>query len=420
MKHTFSDGISGMGCVFTLLIALAHLIQTALLALPLAILAMGAVWLIFVCFSLVVWRSRLPALWLIAAVGEYIFHSCSYLSGWGGNFYALIAACVALAAGIAGTAVQIVKRIKPRLPIVPLTSFLLVGALFGLVWGAGVGHSALKSGPAEHEILAVPRCYEAVCAQEGTVRKFSYQTKAYATDGRTVSKEAYLYLPYGYTKEREYDILYLLHGTGDGADYWMGRHPENKRIVDNLIARGDIRPLLIVMPTWYVGNDCADDPDRLTYSFRQEIRNDLMPAVEGAYSTYAASPTEEEFRASRSHRAFAGLSRGSITMFHSVMTGCLDFFASFGAFSGCKTTEEEFAEMGSEKFASYPIDLFYNTSGSFDFLLAEHLTAVRALTAREDRLTWGENTFFDLYPMVYHEAPSWHLALYNFLQHVFR
>ena len=46
-----------------------------------------------------------------------------------------------------------------------------------------------------------------------------YDTKAYATDERDVKKTAYVYLPYGYSEEKEYNILYLMHGTGDDEKY---------------------------------------------------------------------------------------------------------------------------------------------------------------------------------------------------------
>ena len=81
-----------------------------------------------------------------------------------------------------------------------------------------------------------------------------------------------------------------------------------------MIAEGDIDPLIVVTPTFYVEDDCADDLDQLTYSFAKELRNDLMPEIESSYSTYAKSADDKGFSKSRDHRAFAGLSRGAVTM----------------------------------------------------------------------------------------------------------
>ena len=127
-------------------------------------------------------------------------------------------------------------------------------------------------------------------------------------------------------RKKEYNILYLMHGTGDDEKYWLKTNPYNKTMLDNMIADGDIEPLIVVTPTFYVEDDCADDLDQLTYSFAKELRNDLMPEIESSYSTYAKSADDKGFSKSRDHRAFAGLSRGAVTMYHSVLCQSLDYF----------------------------------------------------------------------------------------------
>ncbi len=47
--------------------------------------------------------------------------------------------------------------------------------------------------------------------------------------------------------------------------------------------------------------------------FHQDFVDHLMPAVEGQYHTYAASPSQEDLMAARDHRAFGGFSLGSVT-----------------------------------------------------------------------------------------------------------
>ena len=51
-----------------------------------------------------------------------------------------------------------------------------------------------------------------------------------------------------------------------------------------------------------------------------------MPEIESVYSTYAKSADDEGFAESRDHRAFAGLSRGAVTMYHSALCRSLDYF----------------------------------------------------------------------------------------------
>ena len=268
---------------------------------------------------------------------------------------------------------------------------------------------------------AVPAQFDsAECDKLGTLEELVYETKAYATDSRAVTKRALVYLPYGYDAAKEYNILYLMHGTGDDENYWLSTYSWNKTMVDNLIAKGEIEPLIIVTPTFYVEDDCMDGLDALTYSFREELRNDLMPAVESKYSTYAESIDDEGFRLSRDHRAFAGLSRGAVTTYHSAFCGSLDYFSWFGTFSGSRTDAEYFEKtIRSDKMRDYPINYLYITSGAFDFALPRQCQDNAGLTALEDRLTTGVNTDFDVFPMRYHSQGNWHLALYNLLQRIF-
>ena len=85
---------------------------------------------------------------------------------------------------------------------------------------SGILESEIRSstqcqGQARDELWAVPAQYdETEPKQAGTVEEVVYNTKAYATDEREVKKTAYVYLPYGYDSEKEYNILYLMHGTG--------------------------------------------------------------------------------------------------------------------------------------------------------------------------------------------------------------
>ncbi len=54
-------------------------------------------------------------------------------------------------------------------------------------------------------------------------------------------------------RKKEYNILYLMHGTGDDEKYWLKTNPYNKTMLDNMIADGDIEPLIVVTPTFLCG-----------------------------------------------------------------------------------------------------------------------------------------------------------------------
>lgn len=379
--------------------------------------------LLFALAAYTAWKGRVPpVLLLVGAAGVVMF---VLMNNWPTalfNFTVLLQSVAAFAGGFLGTAWAVWKRCKPRrVPLMPGVVAVCVVASVLVTWTVNVVAAKNAQGSAESQLWAVPAKYDAEkCDQAGTVTRITYQTKAYGTDMRRVEKSAYVYLPYGYDETKQYNILYLMHGTGDDEAYWFETHAYNKTMVDHMIASGDIDPLIIVMPTFYVEDDCMDELDILTYSFAQELRNDLMPAVESAYSTYAESCDAEGFTESRDHRAFAGLSRGAVTAYHAAMCASLDYFSWFGGFSGSRTPAAYFRDtIQSEEFAEYSINYLYVSSGNFDFALPNQLQEYRALLDLEPRLTYGENTTFDVYPMRYHSVGSWHLALYNFLLEIF-
>ncbi len=63
----------------------------------------------------------------------------------------------------------------------------------------------------------------------------------------------------------------------------------------------------MVFPTYYY------DYDKRAFDlelFQEEMRRDIMPAVESAFRTFAKTPDDAGFAASREHRGFAGYSNG--------------------------------------------------------------------------------------------------------------
>lgn len=406
----------------TAILSFTDIIRYAVMGEPVSFVTMLIVNVLFVLCALSAFFGKLPPLFFavtVSAAALFVITNNAETTLY--NFTFALQAGVSAIGGITGTVLGCLHRVRPgRIGALFLAFAGLLAAVFGAVWGAET-LAAKNRTHALPELWAVPTIYDrAECAQQGTIEKIEYKTKAYATDGREVTKSAYVYLPYGYSENERYDILYLLHGTGDDESYWLIDNPENKTMIDNLIFYGVIRPLLIVTPTFYVEGDCANDLDPLTYSFNEELRNDLMPAVEGKYSTYAERCDAAAFTESRSHRAFAGLSRGAVTTLHSAFCGSLDYFSSFGTFSASRTPVEEFrAAIQSEKFKDFSIDYRYLASGAFDFGLHSQVTDYKALLKVEPRLVRGVNTSMDVFPMRYHSMGNRHLALYNFLQKIF-
>lgn len=164
---------------------------------------------------------------------------------------------------------------------------------------------------------AVPASYTGAANRQGTVVPLTYDTKDYANSGAKIQKTAYVYLPYGYDETdntKRYNILYLMHGWGGHAGEYF-EYGTLKNMYDHMIENGDMPPTIIVSPSFYNENSSGDfgsSIDELR-AFHNDFENDLMPAVEEKYHTYAKSTSISDLKASRDHRAFGGFSLGSVT-----------------------------------------------------------------------------------------------------------
>lgn len=146
-------------------------------------------------------------------------------------------------------------------------------------------------------------------------------------------RDYYVYTPAGYdpTAKKTYPVLYLLHGYSDDASGWtaVGRAHV---ILDNLIAQGKAKPMLIVMTLGYGAPEIVSrtgprlqDPGlrKRNYDrFRDALFTEVIPQVE---KSYRASKD-------RNARAIAGLSMGGAESLY-VGLNALDRFAWVGAFS---------------------------------------------------------------------------------------
>ena len=419
-KRSIVDVFSVIWAAASVLFGAAAVFRYASLKEPYSLAAILIIHILISLVCLFAWKIRLPILLLIPAAVFFVLNSTATYSTVHTFFPFFLHEAVFMAAGaLLFTIIQLIRKERiQKFPVFLLFLILSILVIFGSLWRGQWKKDRAANGEASRRIWAVPAKFDKDESTEaGTVQEFLYQSKAYATDYRVVERKALVYLPYGYDEKEQYNILYLMHGTGDNWRSWLEENPENKRMLDIMIASGEISPLIVVTPTFYVEDDCKDDLDQLTYSFKQELREDLIPAVEGAFSTYAEGTQPEDLIASRDHRAFAGLSRGAVTMFHSAFCGCLDYISYFGGFSGCRTGADYFRTcLQAGEFAKYPIHYLYCASGNMDFALPGQVSDYAGLLEVEPRLVDGENYSFDIFPMRYHSWGNWHLALYNFLQ----
>jgi enterochelin esterase family protein len=133
-------------------------------------------------------------------------------------------------------------------------------------------------------------------------------------------RRLHVYTPPGYESgQGKFPIFYLLHGAFDSDASWstVGRAGF---ILDNLIAAGKAKPMVVIMPHGHTG------PFRFgsgfTDEFEREFAADIMPQMEKRYRVHP----------DRANRAMAGLSMGGM---HTLNIGIphLDKFACLGVYS---------------------------------------------------------------------------------------
>ena len=259
----------------------------------------------------------------------------------------------------------------------------------------------------------------------GKIEKITYASHDWYGSGSEITKDAYVYLPFGYSDEKQYNVLYLMHGIGGDEKEWGMTDSTSrvKAIMDNLIYYGDIEPFIVVTPNGRSSKDhSAEGSDyRSFYSFGEELRNDLIPYIESHYSTYAeASGEEYDMTLARDHRAMAGLSMGGMQTINIGIGECADLISYFGAFSAAPTSNSASKTARLLKDNDYPVHFFYNICGTNDAVAySSAAAAAKELPKVCDRFTDGENFMWQELPGG-HDFNIWYLGFYNFARLAFR
>lgn len=136
-----------------------------------------------------------------------------------------------------------------------------------------------------------------------------------------------IYTPPAYDTDHnhKYPVLYLQHGSGESETSWLWQGKINN-IMDNLLAEGKIREMLVVMDYGYAyaeGNEPGAEGPGKNNIFTDVLVEDLIPFIENRYRVLA----------DREHRAVAGLSMGAGHALR-IGLGNLELFGWIGAFSG--------------------------------------------------------------------------------------
>jgi len=236
-----------------------------------------------------------------------------------------------------------------------------------------------------------------------------------------------VYTPPGYSAEKKYPVLFLLHGIGGNEKHeWTGMGSSQGRagvILDNLIADKKITPMVVVFPNGDVttntvagsggrpggrggfggGGDAAQiSGDGWGKNFENDLLNDLIPFVQSHYSVYS----------DREHRALAGLSMGGGQSLDYGLSH-LDTFAYVGGFSSAPNTRTSEQLVPDPAKATQMLKVLWISGGNKDGLL---------------RITQGFHGYLKAHnvPHIYHvddnghDFNHWKNSLYWFSQQIFK
>lgn len=185
-------------------------------------------------------------------------------------------------------------------------------------------------------------------------------------DSKTVgtTRHALVYTPPGFSENKKYPVLYLLHGIGGDEKEWL-KNGQPDVILDNLYAAAKIEPMIVIMPNGRamkddraVGNIFDSDKVQAFATFENDLLNDLIPFIEKNY------PAMND----REHRAIAGLSMGGGQSLNFGL-GNLDKFAWVGGFSSAPNTKSPGSLLADPENAKKKLKLLWISCGDNDRLI---------------------------------------------------
>jgi len=229
--------------------------------------------------------------------------------------------------------------------------FLLISTIFAFDLIANSGN-IVKHAPKGFNTLRIG-------IPHGKIDTVLYSSKTVGTN-----RKAIIYTPPGFSKNKKYPVLYLLHGIGGDETEWLkGGQPQT--ILNNLYAEEKIEPMIVVMPNGRamkddraVGNVFDSVKVQAFATFEKDLLNDLIPFIEKTYPVYQ----------NRENRAIAGLSMGGGQSLNFGL-GNLDKFAWVGGFSSAPNTKSPELLVPNPSDARKKLKLLWISCGDDDNLI---------------------------------------------------
>jgi enterochelin esterase-like enzyme len=247
----------------------------------------------------------------------------------------------------------------------------------------------------------------------GTLAVVQYDSKTLGT-----RRQMRVYLPPGYSTDRKYPVIYLLHGLNMDDRQWTAScHADI--IIDNLLAEGKIQPVLMVFPNGDANMSATNQAnaggstrgsgalDGWGEPFENDLLKDIIPWIESHYSVYG----------DRDHRALAGLSMGGGQTLN-IGLSHIDVFGYIGGFSSAPNTREFGGMSNAVKLmpdaeAAKKLKVLWVACGNRDGLIRVSQGVHRMLKENGVPHIWNVDAHA-------HDDPEWANNLYLFSQRIFK
>ncbi len=245
-------------------------------------------------------------------------------------------------------------------------------------------------------------------------------TVTYHSRALNSERQVYIWTPPGYRgKGQVLPVLYFYHGFGDTglSAIQQLRMPE---IMDNLLAQGKIKPMLVVVPdtetdiTQAIAENYPPKDRRKTFyplnakAADRELMDDIIPLVDGRFNV----------RTDAAGRAIAGLSQGGYQALVSSMNH-LDSFGWLATFSGVTTTTVPdagvTAQLNKPQAINAQLRNFTVVVGEKDSVTGKDIAGLKAELEKQ-----GVNFDYKAYPGLNHEMDVWRPAYVDFVQKLFK